>query len=319
MCVIKRFGKHMEEFVETKKRVKIIAVIIGILLVVCICGTALYIGNSYRSEQTADTENVQTDSPAVTETEPDTESDTEPETVPETKAETEPETEIETEPETEPETEEKTEPETEPEPEQEMDDFVEELLQKDISALTAVNSAVFGWILIPDTTVDYPLLQGNDNTYYLNYSWENKWDPAGSIYLDYRSAQDFSDFHTIIYGHRMYDDSMFNSLKYYNNETYLQEHPHVYILNEEGVLQFSVFSAYTAATSGPSWRLGLKETEHQQLLIDYFIQESEIDAGFRPLAENGDRVLTLSTCSQTGDAVSRWVVHAVLSDVFPKK
>ena len=137
------------------------------------------------------------------------------------------------------------------------------------------------------------------------------------IYLDYRNARDFSDFHTIIYGHRMYNNSMFNSLKNYSDMTYRDEHPYVYILNSEGVLRYEVFSAYEAATDGPSWRLGLEKPKDQQLLIDYYIQESEIDADIRPLAEEGSRILTLSTCTQTGDEKSRWVVHCVLTFTLP--
>jgi sortase B len=156
-------------------------------------------------------------------------------------------------------------------------------------------------------------VQGEDNTHYLNYSWDKWWNPVGSIYLDYRSSQSLTDFHTIIYGHRMYDDSMFNSLKKYRDPAYLAEHPSVYILTEDGVKRYDVFSAYDADVTGPSWRLGLEESAAQQTLFNFCMNNSVVSSTITPTAKDGDKLLTLSTCSQTGDKKVRWVVHCVLS------
>ena len=62
----------------------------------------------------------------------------------------------------------------------------------DLSELRKTNEDVFGWITIPDTTVAYPLLQGDDNSHYLKYSWDGLWNPGGSIFFDYRNQQDFT-------------------------------------------------------------------------------------------------------------------------------
>ena len=169
----------------------------------------------------------------------------------------------------EPEPEPEPEPKPEPEPEDEfvIDEVLENLITMDLSELSKTNEDVFGWITIPDTTVAYPLLQGDDNSHYLKYSWDGLWNPVGSIFLDYRNQQDFTEFHTIIYGHRMYNDSMFNSLKNYKELSYMEEHPYVYIRSGNLIMQYEVFSAYEAATDSPAWRLGLESAEDRQLLI----------------------------------------------------
>lgn len=325
---------------------KIIIIILGALLVISICGAAVHEINYYRAERTYSKAEELIDLALITETEEETEAEIEPESepVPETEAETEaetepvpetepfPETEVESETETETipesETEAETVPESEPEtkpvPETKAEansvsktnNFAKRLIKTDLTSLFEVNDDVFGWIIIPDTTVSYPLLQGEDNEHYLTYSWDKWWNPVGSIFLDYRNSRDMSEFHTNIYGHRMYDDSMFNSLQYYNDEEYRDEHPYVYILNEVGVLKYEVFSAYEAETDSPAWRLGFEKTEDQQLLIDYYIQESDIDAGFRPLAEYGQNVLTLTTCTKSGNEKRRWVVHCALTYIL---
>ena len=154
-----------------------------------------------------------------------------------------------------------------------VDTFAMELLKTDVYKLKQINTDVIGWICIPDTSISYPLIQGDDNSYYLDYSWEGMKNRVGSIYLDYRSSAEFCDFHSIIYGHRMYIDAMFNALKKYSDQEFLKAHTSVYILIDSRVLKYDVFSAYNAETNGPSWRLGLNDTEGQQALINFCLNK----------------------------------------------
>jgi sortase B len=71
----------------------------------------------------------------------------------------------------------------------------------DILRLRELNSDIVGWIRIPDTDIDYPILQGSDNDYYLSRNYLGEFAVAGSIFLDYRN--DFGDDFLIIYGHSM--------------------------------------------------------------------------------------------------------------------
>lgn len=95
----------------------------------------------------------------------------------------------------------------------------------------AVNPDVCGWLTITGTGVDYPLVQGEDNDEYMNKTPDLKFALSGSLFLDYRNAEDFSDYNTIIYGHHMEGPSMFGALDQYASEEFFEDH-------EEGLLYF---------------------------------------------------------------------------------
>lgn len=187
-----------------------------------------------------------------------------------------------------------------------------EPVELDLGALQEVNGDVVGWIEIPGTELSYPLLQGSNNQYYLNHTWSKESSPAGSIYLDYAHKADFSGFHTIIYGHRMMDDTMFGTLKYYNQQDFLQEHPSVYITREDGVYRFDIFAAYEADVFGIVYETNLSSQE--KTFIRTALNSSAIDAGITPTAE--DHILTLSTCTKYSSDTYRWVVQGRLAGVY---
>lgn len=185
----------------------------------------------------------------------------------------------------------------------------EEVLPRvDLDALRSVNGDVIGWIEIPDTGLAYPLMQGEDNDYYLNRSWNGRRLAAGSIFMECQCAADFTDFNTIIYGHRMTYDAMFAYLKYYKDLSYWQAHPLVYIVEQGGVRCYEIFAAYEASVKSCVYWLKVTEDEHKQAVIDFALEHSVIDTGVRP--QTTDRILTLSTCTESGHA-TRWVVQAV--------
>ena len=107
-----------------------------------------------------------------------------------------------------------------------VDPYADALRNMDFAALQEVNSDVLGWILIPNTVISYPLVQGNNNQYYLNHTWKKWTSVVGAIFLECQNSPDFSDFNTVIYGHRMNNGSMFASLKNYKKQSYWASHPY---------------------------------------------------------------------------------------------
>lgn len=198
-------------------------------------------------------------------------------------------------------------------PEQVEDDpHVEAMAQIDLSALRQVNPDVIGWIRIPDTRVDYPLLQGEDNQYYLKHTWDNKENSVGSVFLEHRNSPELSDYNTIVYAHNMNDGSMFATLTRYTDAYYWRSHPYVYILTDAGVWRYEVFSSYKAEVESPTYGLSFHQTKTQAEFLLHVLQKSRYDTDIVPAGK--DRVLTLSTCSGT-DLSKRWVVHARLKMV----
>ena len=105
----------------------------------------------------------------------------------------------------------------------------------DFAGLKAANSEIVGWIYIPDTNVNYPVVQSKTSDYYyLTIDYKNRWSVSGSIYLSTYCASDFSDVESLIYGHNMHNGEMFGKLKKYTDPQYLEAHQDLYILLPEG-------------------------------------------------------------------------------------
>lgn len=189
------------------------------------------------------------------------------------------------------------------------DPFAVELAKKNLSALREVNPDVIGWIEIPGTQLAYPIMDGDDNEYYLDHTWDKQSNTFGSVFLECFNNSDLRDFNTLIYAHRMMNGSMFGSLKYFRNKEYFEKHPYVYILDASGVHRYEIFSAYTAPVNSMAFEYGFLNEEMIRLFLEYCVSKSEIDTGVVPTLN--DKILTLVTCTGKGYE-ARWVVQACL-------
>ena len=83
--------------------------------------------------------------------------------------------------------------------------------------------------------MDYPVVQGEDNEYYLHHTFRKEANKAGSIFLDHRNRADFTEQRVIIYGHNMKDGSMFSNLKKYQDKTFRKESGTAYLYLPEKI------------------------------------------------------------------------------------
>jgi len=196
---------------------------------------------------------------------------------------------------------------------EEEDAHIRYLEAIDLAALRETNPDVLGWIFIPDTPIDHPLLQGEDNEYYLKRTWEGNRNIMGSIFLETENTPDFTDFNTIVYGHNMNDGSMFAEIKQYRDQEYAQQHPYVYILNDAGAFRYEVFAAYEADVESSTYGLSFNQSKTRINFLEEASKNSDISMQIEPALT--DRVLTLSTCTGTGYS-SRWVVQARLKMIY---
>lgn len=114
----------------------------------------------------------------------------------------------------------------------------------DFEALTAENPDTIGWIRIPDTNVDYPIVQGTDNDFYLDHDFYGKESAAGSIYLDFESEADLQGRNQILYGHNMKNGSMFKDINRYKDPEYFKEHQYFSIYTPEREIRLKAVSCY---------------------------------------------------------------------------
>lgn len=110
----------------------------------------------------------------------------------------------------------------------------------DFEELRKINEDIVAWIQISGIGVDYPVVHGEDNEYYLHHTFQKEANKAGSIFLDYRNRADFTEQRVIIYGHNMKDGSMFSSLKKYQDSVLREESGTAYLYLPEKTLQLEI-------------------------------------------------------------------------------
>jgi sortase B len=180
----------------------------------------------------------------------------------------------------------------------------------DFAALEQINPDIVGWIYIEGTKLNYPVVQGKDNEYYLDHLFEGRYNRSGCIFLDMKCSADFSDRHSILYGHNMQNDSMFAGLLNYQDQEYYEEHPVGLLITPEKKYKILFFSGYIAGTTADAWKMDFSEDEYGTWL-DKITRRSVFRGEAVP--DEGDTILTLSTCTYEFDDV-RFVVHGILRE-----
>lgn len=182
----------------------------------------------------------------------------------------------------------------------------------DFAGLQAINDDVVAWIYLEDTHVNYPVVLGPDNDYYLNRMYDGKGNGAGSIFMDYRNNGKFTDRNNILYGHRMNNGTMFADISKYSNGEFFKTHPYVLIITPDAKYKAEVFSAYVANTTYSSWDLDFDGDDVYLKWLETLKSRSYFDRDVSFTTE--DRVLTLSTCTYEFED-ARFIVHGILHEV----
>ena len=176
----------------------------------------------------------------------------------------------------------------------------EELKQK--------NSDTVAWLKVENTNIEFPIVQANNNSYYLTHNFDKKYNVAGWIFADYKNKLDGTDRNIVVYGHNMRDNSMFGSLKdviteeWYNNE----ENKYITFVTENDYQTYQVFSVYQIKTEDYYIQTEFKSNEFLEF-IDTITKRSKKDFGINVSKE--DTILTLSTCANNNKY--RVVLHSV--------
>jgi len=178
----------------------------------------------------------------------------------------------------------------------------------DFNALREINSDIVGWIYIEGTEINYPIVQGEDNSYYLKHLFSGEWNSSGCLFLDSRNALDFSDIHSVIYGHHMKNGSMFSGLDNYKRQDYYDEHQNALLLTPDGNYQITFFAGYVASVEDDAWKLGFRSDEFENW-YSRAIEKSCFQSDTVPAVT--DRIITLSTCSYEFNN-ARFVVLGIL-------
>ncbi len=186
----------------------------------------------------------------------------------------------------------------------------------DFEALRESGPDIIGWLSLPDTAINYPVTQADDNEYYLRHLYDGTYNKVGCLFADYENKADFSDRNTIIYGHNMRDGSMFAMLNEYDEQSYFDTHKQMYLVTPEGGYLCGGFRGVCskASESGSDTSPGVLAGRMTGLIrhgLLKMVSRSVVETDVT--VTSSDKVLTLSTCTPAG--ASRFIVMAKLVEV----
>lgn len=182
------------------------------------------------------------------------------------------------------------------------------LLSVDFTNLLQKNSEVQGWLQIPGTNINYPFVQHSDNFYYLNHSFDNSYNDAGWLFLDYRSNMNSLDMNTIIYAHGRVDGTMFGSLKNILYDDWKKKGEYyIRISTLSYNYLFEIFSAYHIPTTTDYLITHFSDLNQYDKFLRMIRGRSLIN--FDTSVDSSHKILTLSTCYNNWE---KMVVHGKL-------
>ncbi|MCO6017930.1 SrtB family sortase [Carnobacterium divergens] len=176
--------------------------------------------------------------------------------------------------------------------------------------LKKINPDIKGWISIPDTAIDYPILQSSDNDFYLKHNYQKEIARAGSVFKDFRNQSE-SEFNTILYGHNMKDGSMFADLQNYLDEDFFNKHPTFDYETETKSYQVEVFAAYETTTDFYYIETDFSQPQAYSNYLTTIKQQSKFQTNV--IVTDQDQIITLSTCDTGFDyEKGRFVIQGKL-------
>ena len=181
----------------------------------------------------------------------------------------------------------------------------------DFDALMEVNKYVVGWIYCPDTNINYPIVQTENNSDYLRRKLDGSYSYSGTIFLDYRCEADFLDFNSIIYGHNMQNDSMFGTLEKYEKAGYYEEHPTMYLLTPDRDFRLDVIAGLNLSSTSRLYKINHTYDSFNEFLEDIY-EESDFQSAI-PM-DQVLQTLTLSTCSYDYED-ARYILVASMTEL----
>ena len=175
--------------------------------------------------------------------------------------------------------------------------------------LHTINPDYRFWITVDNTNIDYPVVQGTNNDYYLNHDFNKNYLSSGSIFIDYRNNFEESKSATI-YGHHMRNKTMFGELTNFKKEEFFNKNNLITIEDKDHTYTYEVFSVYVADLNNDDYlKVHFEDDKSHKNYLDYIKNRSLYKKDIN-LSTN-DKILTLYTCSYEFKN-ARTIVHAKL-------
>ena len=193
------------------------------------------------------------------------------------------------------------------------DNITERMLQ--LKELKKVNEDIIGWLEIDNTKINFPVLQGSDNEYYMTHTYNKKYSSDGSIFLDKDYDWNIPSSNLLIYGHNNKNGNMFQDLLKYEDENYYKEHSYIRFTTVNDDSQYEIISVFKSRVYYKSeqnvFRYYFFINAANEEEYNYYVEESKkaslYDTG--KTAIYGEQLLTLTTCEYSQED-GRFVIVA---------
>ena len=186
----------------------------------------------------------------------------------------------------------------------------------DHAALSQINPDYACWLYCPDSPIDYPVVQGADNSRYLHRLFNGERNACGTLFIDCRNLADFQDPNTLIYGHHMRNGSMFKSITYYADQAWFDSHPFMLIASAREMIVLEMFAGFTASKRDPCYEIALGDESDLLALAAALREKSDFASGVE--ITPGDRLVTLSTCAYAFED-ARYIAVGRIRSVWMKE
>ena len=184
---------------------------------------------------------------------------------------------------------------------EEQKEETERMLQ--VKQLQEENEDIIGWLEIENTNINYPVLQGTDNSYYMTHNYKKENSKNGAIFLDANYNWNIPSNNLLIYGHNLGNGMMFQELLKYEKESFYQEHPTIRFTTTEEDAQYEIISVFKSRVYHKSeknvFRYYFFLNNESEEEYNQFVKNAK-NASLYPIdatANYGDQLITLSTCS----------------------
>lgn len=180
----------------------------------------------------------------------------------------------------------------------------------DFKILKEQNKDIVAWLYCEGTPINYPVVQANDNDYYLRKLIDGTYNQAGTIFMDYKNNSNMEDYKTIVYGHNMKNGTMFGTLTEYKNQEYYNEHKEMYLFTENKNFKVELVAGYITSSESDIYTVTKKNTNEKllQSAISNSTFKSEVEV------TKQDKILVLSTCDYDFKN-ARYVLLGVLREI----